>query len=65
MHLDQIPGWSVTMAIRLPAIRYPRAGHLTGSAACPGAANEPVTAFDCNANGWIDFADVVRLFNHQ
>jgi PKD repeat protein len=27
------------------------------------AANEPVTAFDCNANGRIDFADVVLLFN--
>jgi hypothetical protein len=31
----------------------------------PGiAANEPVAAFDYNGNGWINFADVVWLFNH-
>lgn len=28
------------------------------------AANEPLKAFDYNANGRIDFADVVWLFNH-
>ena len=28
------------------------------------AANEPVTAFDYNGNGRIDFADVVWLFDH-
>jgi hypothetical protein len=28
------------------------------------AANEPTPAFDRNGNGWVDFADVVRLFNH-
>jgi hypothetical protein len=26
------------------------------------AANEPVSAFDLNRNGRIDFADIVRLF---
>ena len=29
------------------------------------AANEPVSAFDHNANGRIDFADVVWLFGHH
>ena len=28
------------------------------------AANEPVSTFDYNAYGCIDFADVVWLFNH-
>jgi hypothetical protein len=28
------------------------------------AANKPVSAFDCSANGRVDFADVVRLFNN-
>jgi PKD repeat protein len=28
------------------------------------AANEPVSGFDCNGNGRVDFADVVWLFNH-
>ena len=28
------------------------------------ADHEPIPAFDCNANGRIDFADVVWLFNH-
>jgi hypothetical protein len=28
------------------------------------SANEPVSAFDYNGNGRIDFADVVWLFNH-
>ena len=27
------------------------------------AANEPIACFDCNGNGRIDFADIVRLFN--
>ncbi len=27
-------------------------------------ANEPLSAFDFNGNGRIDFADVVWLFNH-
>ena len=27
------------------------------------AVNEPVSTFDYNGNGRIDFADVVRLFN--
>jgi len=27
------------------------------------AANEPITVFECNENGRIDFADVVQLFN--
>jgi len=27
------------------------------------AANEPLAAFDCNANTRIDFADVTWLFN--
>ena len=28
------------------------------------AANEPITLFDYNGNGRIDFADVTWLFNH-
>jgi len=28
------------------------------------AANEPLSAFDCNLNVRVDFADVTWLFNH-
>jgi hypothetical protein len=28
-------------------------------------ANRPISAFDYNRNGRIDFADVVWLFNHR